>query len=172
MGVDLKSVINQGEIQRDTAVIDFLIEMVFIPYAIWNWKLLQLGLNRQLYFYIADVIGFEDLPFVWGMDRQVACSTTIRFCRAAGLRKVLDQVLALVQLLALKLKNRADTFQGQREAHIGRPDHSAAPSRRIEISSDRIFGYAVAGIAESTVVMEPPRKTDSFKLRVESPLSD
>ena len=46
----------------------------------------------------------------------------------------LDQVFAPGELLFLQTKDRADAFEGERQAHRGRPDHGAAPAFRIEIS--------------------------------------
>ena len=66
--------------------------------------------------------------------RVVSGALPVCFCRSAGLAEELDQVLALGELLLFQTEDRADAFEGERQAHRGRSDHGAAPAFRIEVS--------------------------------------
>ena len=156
--IHLNSLSYQFHIQSNTAIIDFLVDVVFIPHTVRHGILCKPSLDGHFGLYIADVVLFESHPLIRGMSRKVAGTLSVGFGRRTGLTKILDEFLALGQLLLFKPKHGTDTFQGKRESHRGCPDHGTAPGFRVKVIP--------GGIPQM------PGKADAFKARIESPLDN
>ena len=148
--------IYEGNIQPDSAIIDFLINVVFIPHELRHGELRELLLYAHLRLNITKVVGFEERPFLRGILRAVASSAAVALGRSARRAEILDEFLTLGQLLLVEVQNRADTLQRKRQSHVRRPHHRASPGRRVEVFARRHS--------------EMPGKTDPLKVGVEGKL--
>ena len=147
-GIHLDRLMHQFHIDGDAAIVDLLVEVVFLPDRIRNGEPGELILNGHLDLDVTDVVPLERSPLVWGMPRQIPGSTTVCFRRRTGLAEVSDEVFALGQLLFPEAQHGSDTFQGKRQTHIRRPDHGALPCSRIKVVPYGILRNAVAGVVK------------------------
>ena len=79
-------------IQQNAPVVDFLIEMILIPYEIRHREFCQLFFDGKLHLNIALIIFFEQCPFVGVMHRKIASAATVLLGGAARLTEVFDKV--------------------------------------------------------------------------------
>ena len=130
--IHLNGAIHQLPVDGDAPVVDLLILMVLLPYVLRHGIPAQALLNAHLRFHVPQVICFEKRPFFRRILRQVTGTTAVCFGSSTGLAEVADQLLAFAQLLLIQRQRRAHAHQGQRQAEVCRPDHGAAPLRRIK----------------------------------------
>ena len=133
-GVHFDGFLHQIHVETDTTVVDFLIDVVFIPDIIRHRKFGKPILDADFGLHIADVVFFEGFPLIRRMERAVPCSTAVCFRWSTGYGEVFDQVFALCELLFLKTEDSTYAFQGKRQSHCGRPNHRASPALRIQES--------------------------------------
>ena len=132
-GIHLDGLLHELHIDADATVVDFLVDVVFLP-DLWRYRELgELPLDAHLGLYITGIVAFEQLPFVRRMEGPVSGALAIRLGGKTGLAEVFDELLALGELLLLQTENDTDTLQGKRQAHCSRPDHRAMPALRVEI---------------------------------------
>ena len=138
-GIHIDGLPDKRQIEGNTTIIDFLIDVVFIPDKVWYRKLLQPILNGHLGFNITDVITFKGRPFIGRVIGEVSGTLAVGFGRGAGLTEELDQFLALGELLLFQTEDSSDSLKRQRQPHRCCPDHGAAPAFWIQISG-RLVG--------------------------------
>ena len=112
--IHLNGLLHQFHVQGNATVVDFLVDVVFVPDAVRHRVLGKSRLDGHLGLHITDVVFFESQPLVRGMSRKVAGALTVGLGRCAGLTEIFDEVFAFGQLLLLKPKHRTDAFQGKR----------------------------------------------------------
>ena len=108
--VDGNSLLYKCHIQTDAAVIDFLIQMIFIPDEIGNRETGQLLLDAHLGFHITQVICLELLPLFHIVLRKIPGSAAIGLGRGAGNTEVFDEIFSLGQFLLLQSQNCTHPF--------------------------------------------------------------
>ena len=109
--IHLNSLSHQFHIQSNTAVIDFLVDVVFVPHAVRHGILRKPSLDGHFGLYIADVVLFESQPLIRGMSRKVAGTLSVGLGRRTGLTEIFDEVFAFGQFLLFKTKHRTNAFQ-------------------------------------------------------------
>ena len=102
-GIHFDGFLHQIHIEPDTTVVDFLIDVVFIPDRIRHRELGEALLYRHFDFHIPPVICLKERPLLRIVKGQVPGATAICFCGSAGHRKIFDERLALIQLLFFEL---------------------------------------------------------------------
>ena len=122
----------ERHIHADAAVVDLLVKMVFIPHRIRSGELRQLRLYLHFGLHITEVVGLVSVPLFRVMLRQVSCPSAVCLRGSARRGEITYQIPSLCQLLLLKPQYSADPFQGQRQTHIRRPHHRAAPRLRVQ----------------------------------------
>ena len=113
-GIHINSLSDKRQVNRHTAIIDFLIDVVFLPDRIRHREFLQALLNGHLSLDVTDVIALKSGPFLRRVVWIVSGALTVCLCRSTGLAEELDQILALGELLFLQTEDRADAFEGER----------------------------------------------------------
>ena len=108
--VNGNSLLYKCHIQTDAAVIDFLIQMIFIPYEIRNWETGQLLLDAHLGFHITEIVCLELFPLFHIVQRKISSSAAIGLGRGAGNTEVFDEILSLGQFLLLQSQNCTHPF--------------------------------------------------------------
>ena len=109
--VHLNGLPYQFHIQPHAAVVDLLVEMVFLPHAVRHGIFGEPCLDGHLRLHIADVISFERQPFVQGVFGKVAGALTIGLCWRTGLAEIFNEVFALRQLLFFQSQHSAGPLQ-------------------------------------------------------------
>ena len=102
---------NQFHVQPDATVVDFLIDVIFLPDLIRDRELGQLLLDTYLGLHVAQVIPFEGFPPIRRVEGAVPGALAIALRRSAGLAEELDQILAFGEFLLFQTEDCADTFQ-------------------------------------------------------------
>jgi len=92
------------------------------------------------------------------MAWQIACAAAVGSGWAAGLTEITDQVLAFGELLLIQTEHGTDTLERERQAHVRRPDHGAAPGLRGEV--------------RTRWQAQPARQADTLERAVLCPLDD
>ena len=136
-GIHIDGLPNKRQIKGNTTIIDFLIDVVFIPDKVWYRKLLQPILNGHLGFNITDVIPFKGRPFIGRVIGEVSGTLAVGFGRGAGLTEELDQFLALGEFLLFQTKYSADSLKRQRQPHRGSPIVAAQIMEQRQLSGLR-----------------------------------
>ena len=131
--VHLNGLPHQFHIQPHTPIIDLLIQVVLVPYAVRHRKFRKPSLDSHFGFHITDIVFFESQPLIRGMGRKVAGTLTVGFRGRTGLTKILDEFFAFSQLLLFQTQHGTDAFQGKRQSHCGSPDHGAFPRVRSKV---------------------------------------
>ena len=96
-------------VEHDTPVVDLLVKGVVAPLGFRDWKLGELLLNGHFRFYIPEVVGFEQRPFlrricrIMSNKRAVSC-----FCRGA---EIPNEVFAFFEFLLFETQHGTDAFQ-------------------------------------------------------------
>ena len=121
--VKLDGVFDNLHVQPDAAVIDLLIQMVFVPDKLRHRESGQLSLNGDFRIHVPQIVCLEHRPPVRRIGRAVARPAVVRFSRFARLTEILDQVFAGRQLLLFQLEYSANACKGKRKAKVRRPDH-------------------------------------------------
>ena len=163
---------DQLHVQPDATVIDFLIDVVFLPDLIRDREFSQPLLDAHLGLHVAQVVALEGVPFVRRVEGAVPGTLSVGLRRRTGLAEEFDQLLALGQLLFFQPQHGTDAFQGERQAHCGSPDHRAAPALRVQeagyLLRERMF--VMEGIKADPQIPKIAGQADSFKAGVEGPL--
>ena len=159
-------------IQADTAVIDFLIEMVFFPDEVRHREAGEALLDGELYFYVTAVVFLEVDPFFSVMLGQISGSAIVCLGGLAGTAEVFDEVFSFFQFLVLELQDGAYTLQGEGQAHIGGPDHGAFPGGRIQVVGGGILRDGAGTEVLRVVALQPFGQADALKGSIESPFGD
>ena len=68
-GIDDDGIFSQRPVNGDAPIVDFLVEMIFIPYRFRDRILLQPLLDDHFHFHIPFVVGLEQRPFIGCMPR-------------------------------------------------------------------------------------------------------
>ena len=158
-------VAHQGHVHSDSTVVDLLIEMVLIPDFIWYRISFQPLLNAHFGFHVAQIVGFEAIPFFRRIGGRMPLAVL------AGDTKIADEVFPFSELLLIQPQCASSVLQGQRQAKIGRPDHGAVPAHRIKIAHTGIIrGRVVFVVQRIAVSAQPLGQTDALKIGVECPL--
>ena len=158
-------VFHQRPVQRDAPVVDLLIEVILLPHLVRHRVIPQALLNAHLCFHIAQVVGFEGGPPVRSVCREMTRAILGRNT------EILDQILALGQLLLVQPQRRSGILQGQRQAEIGRPDHRAVPARRVKVGHAGVLRNGVVLVVQGVAVAaQPLGQAYPFKGCVEGPL--
>ena len=131
-GIHLDGFFHQNHVEPDASVVDFLINVIFLPDEVRYREIGKALLDCHLNLDVPLVIGLEGFPLLRIMEGHVTSAASIGFCRSTGNGEVFDECLALVHLLVFELQHLTDAFKGKRQSHRGRPDHRAAPAFRIQ----------------------------------------
>ena len=171
-GIHVDSGTDQLHIQPDATVVDFLIDVVFLPDLIRDREFSQPLLNAHLGLHVAQVVALKGVPFVRRVEGAVPGALAIGLRRRTGLAEEFDQLLAFGQLLLFQPQHGTDTFQGERQAHCGSPDHRTAPALRVQeaglLLRERML--VMEGIKADPQIPKIAGQADSFKAGVEGPL--
>ena len=89
-GIHINSLPDQRKVDSHAAIIDFLIDVVFIPDGVWHRELLQALLYGHLCLNVTDVVSLESGPFIRRVIGVVSGALTVSLCRSAGLAEELD----------------------------------------------------------------------------------
>lgn len=103
---------DKRQIDSHATIIDFLIDVVFLPERIRHRKFLQALLNGHLGLNVSDVIPFEGCPLLRRVIWIVSGPLAICLCRSTGLAEVLDEVFSFSELLFFQTEDGTDTFEG------------------------------------------------------------
>ena len=86
-----------------------LVEGVIAPLGLRDRELREFLLDGHFRFYIPEVIGFEQRPFLRGVRRIVSNERTVScFCRSA---EIPDEVFAFFELLLFQAQHGTDSLQ-------------------------------------------------------------
>ena len=110
--VHLNGLPHQFHIQPHAAVVDLLVEMVFLPHAVRHGIFGEPCLDGHLRLHIADVVSFERQPLVRRVFGKVAGTLTIGLGWRTGLAEIFNEVFALRQLLFFQSQHSAGSLQG------------------------------------------------------------
>ena len=120
-------VFHHGHIEGNAPVVDFLIEMIFIPYLFRDGVFCKAFLYRHFHFHVPAVVFLEADPFFAVMLWKVPGASAVCLCRLARGTEIPDQIFAFLQLLILQFQDGADSFQREGKSHVCGPDHCAFP---------------------------------------------
>ena len=132
LGIQGHRLSGQFQINGNAPIVDFLVQMVFLPHFFWHRVLLQPLLDGHFHFYISFVVAFEQIPFVQGMLRKIPGPAAVGLGFLAGNAKIPDQFPPFLHLLVVQIQHGSYSLQGKRQPQIGGPDHGALPSGRIQ----------------------------------------
>ena len=109
-GIHLDGLLHELHIDADATVVDFLVDVVFLP-DLWRYRELgELPLDAHLGLYVTGIVALEQLPLVRRMEGPVSGALAIRLGGKTGLAEVFDELLALGELLLLQTENGTDTL--------------------------------------------------------------
>ena len=98
---------HQLAVDQNAPIVDFLIEVVFLPDAVWYRIFAEPLENLDFNFYIPDIVSLKGVPASGGVFREIPLPPF----RPAGSAEVADKVSAFLQLLLLQTKDRTNFLQ-------------------------------------------------------------
>ena len=100
---------DKSAVKHNAPVVYLLIEGVVAPLGFRDWELGELLLDGHFRFYIPEVVGFEQRPFLRRICRIMSNKRTVScFCWSA---EITDEVFAFFELLLFEAQHGTDAFQ-------------------------------------------------------------
>ena len=127
-GIDSDGVIHEFHIDANTAIVDFLVEMIFIPKEVRDGEFGEPMLDRHLDLDITLVVRLEHCPLIWGMAGKIACPAAVRFGGRAGHAEEANKGLSFCHFLLFKSKDAAYIGKREGKSHVRCPNHGASPA--------------------------------------------
>ena len=88
-GIHLNGLLHELHVDADATVVDFLVDVVFLPDLWWHREIGELLLDAHLGLYVTGIIAFEQLPLVLRMEGPVSGALAICLGKgAAGLAEM------------------------------------------------------------------------------------
>lgn len=113
LGIQGHRLSGQFQINGDTPIVDFLVQMVFLPHFFWHRVLLQPLLDGHFHFHVSFVVAFEQIPFLRSMLGKVPCPAAVGLGFLAGNAEIPDQLPPFLHLLIVQLQHSPYPFQGK-----------------------------------------------------------